>query len=315
MRRRQSGFEIFLRTGRRVADDSDQLETKFNPWHDPEDGRFTFARQGRYFGGGSARSGEGGGTARVAAGSSTRPATTRAPAQAPTPKPKIMRPATLRPSRPMRGVTPNAPSGSFSSATVRKPGPNQDSATLIRNPRDALAQIGREMGTAQSSLRPIPGYSEAGASSWRASNDRAFVDAANRFNSQHGLKSSDPKYIDPLLLKAWAMVESGGTKSAFLRDPLQVNNPGDWKAPKPQVTGLAKGQPMTPAISVEAALKWLEFRGYIRDKQGRAGTWIGIERAIQRYNARTDPHPSGVPFRVWYARQILTLYGRAKKSQ
>lgn len=43
-----SAFEIFLRTGRRIMS---AVETKFNPWHDPEDGRFTFAGQGRYFAG------------------------------------------------------------------------------------------------------------------------------------------------------------------------------------------------------------------------------------------------------------------------
>ena len=37
-----------MRTGRRVSD----IELKFNPWHDPDDGRFTFAGTGRYFPGG-----------------------------------------------------------------------------------------------------------------------------------------------------------------------------------------------------------------------------------------------------------------------
>lgn len=44
-----SAFEIYLRTGRRVGGEVIPVETKFNPWHDPEDGRFTFAGQGRYF--------------------------------------------------------------------------------------------------------------------------------------------------------------------------------------------------------------------------------------------------------------------------
>lgn len=43
-----SAFEIYLRTGRRVAPTA-AVEAKFNPWHNPEDGRFTFAGQGRYF--------------------------------------------------------------------------------------------------------------------------------------------------------------------------------------------------------------------------------------------------------------------------
>lgn len=46
---RISDFSYFLRTGRaRPAERPPEL--KFNPWHDPEDGRFTFVGQGRYFG-------------------------------------------------------------------------------------------------------------------------------------------------------------------------------------------------------------------------------------------------------------------------
>ncbi|CAN5331783.1 hypothetical protein BH10PSE13_BH10PSE13_20330 [soil metagenome] len=41
--RSQSAFAFYLRTGRRLG-----LEVKFNPWHDPEDGRFTFAGSGSY---------------------------------------------------------------------------------------------------------------------------------------------------------------------------------------------------------------------------------------------------------------------------
>ena len=41
-------FSLYLRTGRRVAPSG--VEVKFNPWHDEENGRFTFAGQGRYFG-------------------------------------------------------------------------------------------------------------------------------------------------------------------------------------------------------------------------------------------------------------------------
>jgi len=41
--RPQSAFAFYLRTGRRL-----DLEVKFNPWHDPDDGRFTFAGGGSY---------------------------------------------------------------------------------------------------------------------------------------------------------------------------------------------------------------------------------------------------------------------------
>lgn len=59
--RQQSAFSSWLRTGRlpRVRN-PDGVEVKFNPWHDPEDGRFTFAGSGT-------RSGSGGGRPTAAA--------------------------------------------------------------------------------------------------------------------------------------------------------------------------------------------------------------------------------------------------------
>jgi hypothetical protein len=49
----QSSFSYWLRTGRLPDPDaSAAIERKFNPWHDPEDGRFTFAGQGRHYGSG-----------------------------------------------------------------------------------------------------------------------------------------------------------------------------------------------------------------------------------------------------------------------
>ena len=49
----QSGFALWMRTGRWPHPDaSAAIERKFNPWHDPDDGRFTFAGQGRHYGSG-----------------------------------------------------------------------------------------------------------------------------------------------------------------------------------------------------------------------------------------------------------------------
>lgn len=56
--KRMSGFEYYLRTGLHCTN-PDILETKFNPWHDPQDGRFTFAGQGRRSGDGTSRSQDG----------------------------------------------------------------------------------------------------------------------------------------------------------------------------------------------------------------------------------------------------------------
>jgi hypothetical protein len=163
-------------------------------------------------------------------------------------------------------------------------------------------------------LKPIVGYPESGASSWRASNDAAFIEAANKFNHHHGLAPGDPMYIDPAFVKAWAMVESGGSKSAFLRDPLQVNNPADWADEKLRVMGISRRQIMTPATSADAALRWLYYKSFIRDTNGRPGPWIGFERALQRYNGRNKLHSSGVPHKVWYAREVMRLYKQAKSQ-
>jgi DNA/RNA non-specific endonuclease len=58
----KSEFEVYLRTGIRARP---EIERKFNPWHDPEDGRFTFVGQGQFYGGqswtGGSFSGGGGG--------------------------------------------------------------------------------------------------------------------------------------------------------------------------------------------------------------------------------------------------------------
>lgn len=49
---KRSSFELWLRTGHRSYPDiAKPLECKFNPWHDPDDGRFTFAGSGRHYGG------------------------------------------------------------------------------------------------------------------------------------------------------------------------------------------------------------------------------------------------------------------------
>lgn len=50
----QSAFSRWLRSGRLpVVRTAGKLELKFNPWHDPENGRFTFAGSGQYHGGGA----------------------------------------------------------------------------------------------------------------------------------------------------------------------------------------------------------------------------------------------------------------------
>src|SRR6478736_3375719 len=68
---RRRAFSFWLRTGRLPSWARGRAtERKYNPWHDPDDGRFTFEGRGRYFG----RGGSSGATARsLDAGMSNRP--------------------------------------------------------------------------------------------------------------------------------------------------------------------------------------------------------------------------------------------------
>jgi len=88
------------------------------------------------------------------------------------------------------------------------------------------------------------------------SNDALIIQAVDIFNDAHGYSSGDSGYLTPELVKAWMMEESGSisTKSAFLRDPLQVNNAGDWDPKKSILLGLTEGQSMDRKTSVNAAL-------------------------------------------------------------
>ena len=69
--KRMSAFEIWVRWGR-IVNEPEEIETKFNPWHDPNDGRFTFAGQGSYFGGEGAGDNESGTGVASTAGQSAR---------------------------------------------------------------------------------------------------------------------------------------------------------------------------------------------------------------------------------------------------
>lgn len=160
-------------------------------------------------------------------------------------------------------------------------------------------------------------YPENGANSWRAANDQVFIDAAKKINSERRLKPADPKYIDPEFIKGWAMVESGSgkDKSAFLRDPLQVNKPGDWNTDKLRLLNLRKGQPMTPELSAQAALKWLEYKGSRRNAVTLRPTWLGWEHALEQYNGRNAVGNDGVPLKVWYKHQVMKLYNNPKNQR
>lgn len=72
----RQAFAIWLRTGRWPRPTQAELETKYNHWHDPDDGRFTFSGRGAHDG-----HGRGGNTGGARASRGSNP-TRKAPAKA-----------------------------------------------------------------------------------------------------------------------------------------------------------------------------------------------------------------------------------------
>ncbi|MEE0998647.1 MAG: RHS repeat-associated core domain-containing protein [Treponemataceae bacterium] len=169
-------------------------------------------------------------------------------------------------------------------------------------------------GESEGKIGEIKGYPETGNTEWRSYNDQIFIDACNSYNEKYNLTEEDDGYITPKQLKAWAMVESGGAgdKEAFLTDPLQVNNPGDWDERKKDICGLEKKQEMTPAISAAAALEWFRYKGFIHDSSGKETIWRGNLEVFQRYNRNTNPPPKNAKttkttHRDYYADKVIEL--------
>jgi len=164
---------------------------------------------------------------------------------------------------------------------------------------------------AQWGIEEIAGYSEADNSVWRRKNDQIFISAVDTYNGKYNLKKGAGGYMTPKMLKAWAMVESGGDSGAFLKDPLQVNNPGDWVPEKTEI-GLSKYQIMTPETSAPAALEWYRRKGFYHDDSGQEVYWRGDWEAFKRYNGNTNqPDPRHNSQRKthaeWYADEVMKL--------
>jgi hypothetical protein len=162
------------------------------------------------------------------------------------------------------------------------------------------------------------GYPETPRTAWRSSNDLAFIAAADFYNKEHGLQPGDKGFKIPEFLKAWAMRESGGegNEREFRTDPFQVNNPGDWADEKREIAGLRRGQSMTPAVSADAALRWLRYKSEIR-RNGRVVGYSDDEEALRAYNGRRDySRQSGsVAHKFWYARTIVEMANQASTAR
>ncbi len=186
-------------------------------------------------------------------------------------------------------------------------GPKSSSAAGRRT-----ATVRQEAAGRTPRVRPIVGFPETGRDTWRKAHGAIFERAADQFNTENGLKPGDARYMDPQLMKAWAMVESGGSKDAFLSDPFQVNNIGDWEDSKLRL-GLEKGKKPGPALSAHAALRWLDKKGHntIVYKNGAKTTvYRGLTYALYNYNGRNKIDSNGNPHKYNYVYEIYLLYYR-----
>ena len=184
-------------------------------------------------------------------------------------------------------------------------GPKSSSASGRRT-----ATVRQEAAGRTPRVRPIVGFPETGKDTWRKAHDAIFERAADQFNAENGLKPGDARYMDPQLMKAWAMVESGGSKAEFLSDPFQVNKRGDWNKAKKEL-GLSEGKAPGATLGSYAALRWLDMKGH-RTTFLKNGTKVvvyrGLPAAFMRYNANARTDQNGRPHYENYVEAIKKLY-------
>ena len=117
------------------------------------------------------------------------------------------------------------------------------------------------------------------------------------------------------LIKAHMIQETGGADSrsqaAWLKDPLQVNVPGDWGEEK-KLLGLKKPKTRNEGdaeLNIRAAIKYLVRKGF--SKSGKPVRLVDEQQfwdwatALENYNSRTALTASGKKYCVEYADLII----------
>lgn len=125
---------------------------------------------------------------------------------------------------------------------------------------------------------------------------------------------ADMPPLDPALVKAWLIQESGGnderSRAAWAVDPGQVNVPGDWSDDKSSL-GLTEPTARNEGdleTNIRAAIGWLARKGFGRSGQPPenrpTGTFDGWATALERYNGRGVTTDNGLPYRENYSQRI-----------
>jgi len=124
--------------------------------------------------------------------------------------------------------------------------------------------------------------------------------------------------IDPRMVKAWMIQESGGndssSKSAWDVDPLQANAyKRDWDKHKSGL-GLKKSEAGAGDLktNIRAGVIMMVRKGFGKSGQPPinrpSGTFDGFKTALRRYNGRTTPTTNGNPYSINYANRIMRRY-------
>lgn len=95
---------------------------------------------------------------------------------------------------------------------------------------------------------------------WQNAHDEMIVRVVGEFNAQKGWDENHPNHLDPAIVKAWALQESGSHREIFSQgDMMQMNNDGDWADEKTWF-GIERGEQLTPEESLRAALDWAYYK-------------------------------------------------------
>jgi len=121
--------------------------------------------------------------------------------------------------------------------------------------------------------------------------------------------------LTPELVKSQMIQETGGgdgrSQTAWTRDPLQVNVPGDWHREK-GLLGLKEPKVRNEGSlekNIRAAIKYLVRKGF--STSGKPVRMVEAQEfwdwgtALERYNGRSVKTLSGKPYCVEYADTII----------